>query len=200
MLLTPWENITEPSVGFTQHLVPAAVLSQEQSIIPFYATRHFQFRAYRLGGTYSKFLADPQIFLRVLHTCSMWTPWFNCAQKKPSPRLSQSLLSSLDASLFFSGYLVAWNRGSQHEGSYRYMYDSLSISLCRRQFNSLLSAGDSLDPFPRSIWNRCCGACTGTSSSVWRISQVFQASLHSLVCRHVRSCRPCHGEIVPSLI
>lgn len=148
----------------------------------------------------ASFLLTHKYFWGSFITCSIWTPWLNCAQKKPSPRLSQSLLSSLVASLFFSGYLVAWNHGSWHEGSYRYMYDSLSISLCRRQFNSLLSAGDSLDPFPRNIWNRCCGACTGTSSSVWRISQVFQASLHSLVCRHVRSCRPCHGEIVPSLI
>lgn len=64
-------------------------------------------------------------------------------------------------------------------------------SLCRKQFNSFLSDGSSLDPFPTTIWNRCCGACSGTSSSVCGISQVFQASLHSLVCRHVGSYRPC---------
>lgn len=106
----------------------------------------------------------------------------------------------MGAFLFFPGYLVTWKHGSQHEGSYRYMCDSYSLSLCRSQFSSLLPDGSSLDPFPRIIWNRCCGACTGTSSCVWRNSQVFQPSLHSLVCRHVRSYRPSHGEIIPSLI
>lgn len=64
-------------VGFTQHLVSAVALSQEQSMIPFGAARDFQLSAYRLGVTYGRFLPGLEIFLRVFNrwvTLYQWCP------------------------------------------------------------------------------------------------------------------------------
>lgn len=108
VLLTPQENVTEPSSRIHTTLGLCCCSLEERSMILFDAARDFQLSTYRLGVTYGKFLPGPEIFLRVFSSWATLYQW--CPEESATETVwaLSFLLGCFPFLLWISGHTKPW--------------------------------------------------------------------------------------------